>query len=597
MQTVFYVSPAGNDRHPGTESRPFRTISRARDEVRRLTDDMTEDITVLLRGGVHEIRETVVLDRRDSGTNGHCVVYRACPGEKPVISGGRRIAGWSPDAEGRWQAATHLADFRQLYVNGRRAVRARGELPGLQLTGQGEYRTDLAEMSEWRHAEQVEFCYEVVWCHTRCKVASVRRDGEGALMAMQQPYFEIARRKEGVRVELPGYVENAFELLSEPGEWYLDREGGAAYYIPRPGEDVSRADVIAPGLQTLVLLAGTPDRPVSNIRLAGLTFAYGSWLRPSGCGLVDLQANFVLAPEDDLAAFGIKRLERDGFVTQAHNECIKSPANVVCRAARGIVFEGCTFTRLGGAGIDLERGSRDNLIVGCEFCDIAGSAIQVGDVLEDDHHPEDERLIVRNNRIVNNYVHHVALDYKGGVGVFVGYAADTLVAHNEIAHLPYSGMSIGWGWGEEDAGGGAYYQPFFYDTPTPARGNVIEHNHVHHVMQEMDDGGAIYTLGRQPGTVIRGNHVHEAVGRPGGIYLDEGSAEIEVSGNLVYRVSKALNFNNHAQDRFGSCPVHENLCDVDPAENEQARAIARAAGLGQAYRHMLPERDREQSRQ
>ena len=111
---------------------------------------------------------------------------------------------------------------------------------------------------------------------------------------------------------------------------------------------------------------------------------------------------------------------------------------------------------------------------------------------------------------MNNFIHDVAVEYRGGVGVFVGYTDGTVLAHNEIAALPYSGISVGWGWGEEDAGGSPnYYQPFKYTTPTPAQKNRIEYNHIHGVMGNSNDGGAIYTLGNMPGSILRGNHIHD----------------------------------------------------------------------------------------
>jgi hypothetical protein len=354
-------------------------------------------------------------------------------------------------------------------------------------------------------------------------------------------------------------VENAFELLDEPGEWYLDRKARTVYYFPRPGEDLRRAEVIVPALETLVELRGTLDQPVHDLHFVGLTFADATWLQPSRIGHADVQANFL----NDLG----KPLERDGKVTTVHNEQIKSPANVVCRAARSVRFERCTFTRLGSGGLDLEQGSQDNVVSGCHFHDLAGTAIQVGDVRKDDHHPDDLRAVVKNNQIVNNSIHDCCLDYKGGVGIFVGYTDGTVVAHNEICRLPYSGVSVGWGWGwgEEDAGGGAYGQKPFYDTPTTAKDNRIELNYIHHVMRELADGGGIYTLSIQPGTVIRGNHIHDNPGGPGGIYLDEGSGSIEVTGNCVYRVPRAMNFNNHAQERIKTCPVHDNFFGEGPA--------------------------------
>ncbi len=557
---TFYVSPTGSDDDTGTEGRPFKTVTRARDAVRKIKPQADGEITVVLRGGSYPIGRTLVFDARDSGPGGHYVVYRAFPGETPVISGGRPIVGWQRDTGKRWKARTDIPNFRQLYVNGRRGVRARGgALPDAKLHGEDGYQTSLVEMADWRNPGDIELCYHVVWCHTRCKVERITREGSAAIVTMLQPWFTIARKKEGVQVKLPSYVENALELLDEPGEWYLDRAERMVYYLPRDGEDMSTAEVIAPVVERLVELRGTLDQPVRNLRFEGLTFAHAGWLRPSEIGHVDVQANFIMGT-------GKNQLRRKAGWTMVHNEHIKSPSNVVCRATRGVRFERCTFTRLGSGGIDLEYGAQDNVIAGCRFHDVSGTAIQIGDVLKDDHHPDDPRKIVRNNQIVNNTIHDCCVEYTGGVGIFAGVTQATRIAHNHIHHLPYSGISVGWGWGEEDAGGGAahYEQPFRYDTPTPARDHRIELNHIHHVMQARNDGGGIYTLSNQPGTIIRGNHIHDAVGSPGGIYLDEGSGFIEVTGNCVYRVRRPMNFNNRVQNRIATCKVHDNCFGTVP---------------------------------
>ena len=173
------------------------------------------------------------------------------------------------------------------------------------------------------------------------------------------------------------------------------------------------------------------------------------------------------------------------------------------------------------------------------------------------------------------------------MGVFAGYTEGTRIAHNEICRLPYSGISVGWGWGEEDAGGGGgYEQPFHYDTPTPAKNNRIEHNHIHHVMQPMADGGGIYTLGNLPGTIIRGNHVHDNPG--GAVYSDEGSGFIEITGNVG--IGSKLWQNNRAQDRIATCKVEGNFFDV-PEQAEpvvpEVQAVIDGAGPEPAYRDLI----------
>jgi hypothetical protein len=600
VQTTLYVVPGGSDDNPGTEAKPFATLDKARQAVRTLNRDMAGDIVVVLRGGIYRIDHGIVFDAEDSGNNGYHVVYRAQAGETPIISGGKPVVGWQPDEKGRWKAPAPIGSFRQLYVNGKHATRAQGKAPtGLEFSGEHGYRTTDVATADWKNPSDLELCYQIGWTHTRLKVQSIKREGDHAIIAMLEPHFNYAKLKEGVNIggvngdltfnpKLDSvYLENALELLDEPGEWYLDRKAKTVYYMPRPGEDMTKVEAIAPAVERLVELRGTLDRPVHNIQFVGITFEHGSWLRPSEIGLVDAQANFILDGKK-LQKRKQGNLEGLGVV---HNEYLKSPSNIICHAAKSIRFERCTFAKLGSGGIDLEFGAQDNAILGCRFYDVSGTAVQVGDVLKVDHHPDDPRQIVKNNRVENCYIHDCGIDYMDSPGVFAGYTEGTIIAHNEITQLPSVGIHVGWGWGEEDAGGTPdYYQPFRYNTPTSAKNNRIEYNHIHRVLTKLDDGGSIYTLGNMPGTVIRGNYIHdnpfpERSRRWGGrgIYLDEGSGFIEVTGNLVLRSPNPMFFHNMPQNRDATCKEHGNLIDVNPPE---AKPIVDRAGLEPAYRDL-----------
>lgn len=591
-QTDLYVSPSGDDKNPGTNSRPFRTIEKARETLRSVNSKMTRNITVYLHGGTYLIDQTIRFDDADSGNNGFDVIYKNYPNETPNISGGRRITGWQLDSAGRWKASTEINNFRQLYVNGTRATRARGGLlAGAELFGGDGYKTSNAEMAEWKNQSDIEFYYDNQWDRTICKVSSVKRDEAGnTIISMLQPYFTLAKLKDGKQAKLPTHIENALELLDEPGEWYLDRSSHTVYYMPRAGENLKTTEIIVPVVEKLVELQGSLDHPVHNVVFEGLTFSYAGWLKPSEIGLADVQANFIIDPKNLIARPG-------SFIANLHNQNVKSPSNIILHAAKSIRFQRCVFTKLGGAGLDIEFGSQNNLIQGCHFYDISGSGIQIGDVI--DHHPDDVRAIVKNNRIDNNYIHDVANEYLSGVGVFAGYTDSTYISHNEISQLPYSGISLGWGWGEEDQGGSIYYQPFNYQEPTPAKNNIVENNHIHHINTLFWDGAGVYTLGNMPGTVIRGNLIHDNLGWPGGIYFDEGSGFIEATGNIVYNVyalvtnqvvvhpPTPMNYNNRVQNRILTCKEHDNFFNVKPGDVNFPVAIAERAGLESPYKNLL----------
>ena len=212
VESTLCVAPNGSDSNPGTPEKPFATLEKARQAVRARNQNMQGDIIVMLGGGTYTIDRSLVFGPDDSGTNGHNVIYRAQNDQTPIISGGRRVTGWQPDEKGRWRAAAPVENFRQLYVNGVRAIRARGGPPaGLKRLGNTGYTTTAVEMANWKNPADLEFCYVVVWDHTRCRVAGIRRQGDQAVVSMLQPYFQHARTKEGVQADMPDYIENALE--------------------------------------------------------------------------------------------------------------------------------------------------------------------------------------------------------------------------------------------------------------------------------------------------------------------------------------------------------------------------------------------------
>jgi hypothetical protein len=599
----FHVAPNGSDTNPGTQAQPFATLEKVRDAAK-------SGDRIVLKGGTYQLGETLVLGPQNSG-----VTWMAASGETPVLSGGVVVTGWTPDKNGIWKAPVSLGNFRQLWVNGQRAQRARGAVPqGMKFWGKYG-RTDLvpharywdsmrperrgkfdaevkldplptgptaevildakycpgtlvnfgkagftapdATLADWRNPGDMEFGFFNSWTHSIAKVESITKDAAtGVIIEMSQPGFFLCCNKGGVQDQsrLPSYMENAFELLDEPGEWYFDRPARMLYYKPRPGEEMSKAQVIAPRLEQLLLVKGTLDNPVRDMTFNGLTFAHATWLRPStGMGHPDTQANFIQAHYN-----GYYRAEFDYAWVSLNGEQVKSPANVVVDTAHRVTFEKCSFTALGGAGLDVQGGAQDNLISRCRFDDIAGNGIQIGDVTRDDHHPSDPRRIVKGNQVLDCLISRTGQDYTDSVGVFYGYTVGTVIAHNEIRDIPYTGITGGWGWGMVDAGGGGYGSAIKFKTPAAGKDNRIEYNHVYQVNQVRDDGGGIYLLGRQPGTVIRGNHIHDS--RHGrGVYLDEGTADVEVYNNLIYRVHGPVHCNNASQNRIATCKIHDNL--------------------------------------
>ncbi len=607
---TFYVSPGGNDSATGNSTEPFQTIARAQEAVRALTPALGGDIIVYLRNGTYRLSSGLSFNQSD-GTNGtFSVTYRSFPGETAVIDGGTEIAPSSwvvhDEAAGIWASYLGGMNFRQLYVRTssgerhntndpgadpvdtspyvgyptplsvstpahdnttcfeRRAIRARELVPENTFSIQGDghgYKTTsglLSNFAGWttpfagkvdgfpasigsglHYAQDIEFVYHLMWNLPRVHVYTLK---ENAII-MQQPAFSFARTKGGTQlgdtwpgVTQPIWVENAYALLDEPGEWYYDRFTGWLFYKPlacEPQPNATSIRFIVPSVETLVTIEGNGTSPVRNIRFEGITFKHANWVRPNvlSLGHVDLQANFLL----NLDGSGNRGSER-------------SPGTLVTTHTHGITIENCTFTKLGGAGIDFYHGTQDSSIVGCIFDDLSGTAVNVGSTMA---YPPDPALIVRNNSVENNYFTNIAVEFKGGHGIWGGYVQDVKFEHNTLSGTAYTAISLGWGWSPAQ---------------TVCMNNSVSFNHITNYMMEMKDGAAIYTLSLQNNTRVEYNHIHDGAGS--GLYPDEQTWMTTWRYNVVYRSGNSLQDHTLGVER-NATSIRENLItnnyfDKDP---------------------------------
>ncbi len=538
----FYVSPTGNDNNPGTKAKPFAGLTRARDAVRERTKaGQRANIVVFLRGGTYELNEPLVLGPEDSGTNQFSITYRAYPGEKPIISGGRRITGWKPGPGKMWQAELPEVKaqkwyFRQLFVDGKRATRARtpnadNKAPYLEVKDaelkeeEGIWTVNLTpgQVRNWKNLPDVEIVIRGLWDIMRKHPASV--DEAKGEVILAPPH--VSSHHHDPRSGRWCFFENAIEMLDQPGEWYLDRSKGILSYWPLDGEDMSKVEAVAPVLTQLLEIVGTADQLVRNVHFQGLSFQYADWPLPAW-GFVGRQAGSIYLP-GDMYLPG----DRTGFIGEA----------ILWRFAKSCRLIDCDIAHVGGSGISLHKGCVKNLVEGNHIYDIGANGVNVGEDLSTaydnstDYKPP-AADVPRGNRITNNYIHGCGADYYGSVGIYIGFTDGTVAAHNILHDLPYTGISVGMMWGGR---------------PTTCRKNVVEYNHIYDVMKKMGDGAGIYTLGIQPGTVIRGNVIHDvrrspfARGAPNaGLYFDNGSSKMLVEGNTVYGL---------ALPDWPSCPV------------------------------------------
>jgi Right handed beta helix region len=515
---VFYVSTRGSDSWSGrltdpNASRtdgPFRTLDHARDVVRELKSKgaFSGPVTVYVRGGRYDFDHPLVFTPADSGADKALATYAAYRGEKPVLSGGRPITGWKrvrgagiPAARGHlWTARIPAVwegkwYFHELFVNGQRRQRARSPNSGF-FHAEGEISPESPARfiyhegdikAAWASDPDVEVIGPLRWAEYRLHIASV--DGASRLVTL------AGNRQPWGNPKDPRYwVENTLDALDTPGEWYLDRRSAALYYCPMPGEDPRRAEIIAPEITTLVRFEGDPGagNDVHDIALRGFTLAYTDWSLAKK-GYVDMQASYDI------------------------------PAAVEAEGAHRCAIEQCRLAHLGQYAVEFHRGSKHNRVIGCEMTDLGAGGVKIGDP----EIPKSENETTLGNIISDNHIHDIGIVYAPAVGVWIGQSSDNTIAHNEINDTFYSGISAGWTWGYG---------------PSAARGNVIEFNNIHDIGRGMlSDMGCIYTLGIQPGTVERNNICHDVTRYEKehggwGLYTDEGSSDILIENNLVYRI-------------------------------------------------------------
>jgi len=480
----------------------------AQDHVRALAPTMAADIVVSLQDGSYVLDEPVVFGAADSGRNGHRVVYRAAEGATPQLAGGLTIGDWRADdgAPGMFIADVPIGTTgRQLFVNGTRATRARGaDRPaGWAKTAKG-FRAPDVHMATWARPADIEIVSFAEWRAFRCHVASI----EGREITMSEPCWRNAIAPDRFPMQDVTWVENAIELLDDPGEWYLDTAAGRLHYRPRAGEDLATATVVLAVRDSLLEVRGTPDQPVHDLGVEGLTFAFAGWQGPSTVdGYASAQAGW-----HRLADAGPEPLDIE-----------RTPGAVRVSHAHHVRLAGNTFEHLGGVGLDVLAGSQDLGVVGNRFRDISSSAVQIGEGRQGAQNAEPRDQLDRLH-VANNLVDHAAVEYVDGVGIFVSYASNVSILHNELTHLPYSGISLGWGW----------------NTDSYARNNLVFANRITDVMTTLNDGGAIYTLSPMPGTVIERNHITDQHRRGGALFLDEGTAFVTVADNVIERTPRWL---------------------------------------------------------
>lgn len=591
--THLYVDAQnGSDANSGTsKTQAFATINAAQQKVRAINDVMLGDVYVHL-SGEFEIDETIKLTKEDSGTNGFNIIYQ---GEgKASVSGGRKISGFEA-VEGTplYKTKVENADFRQLFVNGNRAQRARSkwlyfakdsytdpdgqnyintEIDGFILAKE-DFKEDFAKPSD------MEFVWMPSWKNIRMPVENMERNDDGDyVVTFVQPYFDAAVLSEETQprptVDIPFYIENAPEYLDEEGEWYYNKETKELFYYPLKTDNMESAEVYIPETEMLLSVNGRDEERVENITFRGIEFKYGAWNRTTDKGFSTTQAEIMVVPE---------KME-EGAASYPYD---KVPAQVSVNYGKNINFEDNKFMHLGSAALSLDNKTEDSVIVGNVFDDISATAIMLSNADFVTNSPISD--FVRNVSVTDNLIRRTSVEYMTPA-VTAYYVHKTEISHNDIKDCPYSGISLGWGWGRGVKN---------------CTDNKIANNRIENVLYKLKDGGHIYTLDIMKGTVFENNYLIKSGEWKGGIYLDNATSELVIRNNVFEECEKWLKLtwhnvkNNVAYGNYSetgaavSYPEINQIAEAtgktDGVWPEEALNIINNAGLADSYKHLLTE--------
>ncbi|WP_407450454.1 carbohydrate-binding protein [Fibrobacter sp.] len=598
-QATFYVSPSGNDAAAGTKDAPFKTITQAQKAVRAINGSMTGDIEVILREGTYVLPSTVNFTEADGGKDGHYVRYKAYEGEKPLITGGMQITGWTihDEANNIWKAEGVDGRFRQLYVNNRKAVRACfPNVIAANEKGNGGFDHDFVRLTKVdssgrafdvsadyikniKNIEDVEIHLMIAWSENILRLEKAQVNGGTAKLIPKDPertkLFHRAYPMLGTAFmsnppkQQVFYLENSYDLIDAPGEWYLDEKNQTLYYKPREGESMATAHVVAPRLNTLFNVLGKDTKnKVGYMSFEGLIFAHSNYTRPSEEGFLDLQAaNFNVDVLPDPGRGNWEKLNSNKYLLWRPDAAFR------VENAHHFLVQGNVFSQIAATGLDFVSGTNDDMIQGNAFFEIGAAGIMLGKFYQDStteihiaYNPSDKDEISTRDTVKNNLVTNVTNEHQGAVGIGAGYPRYVVIEHNEVSYTYYSGISIGFGWTKAQ---------------TAMTNNHVNWNEIHHIARLLCDSGPIYTLSNQgTGSEIQHNYIHDNGTSKWAdywnvpIYLDEGSSGFTVKENVFKNSPSGVGQNQAGQNT------------IQQDGNYYSENVVNNAGIEKAFRYI-----------
>ncbi|PQE07322.1 pectin lyase fold virulence factor protein [Rutstroemia sp. NJR-2017a WRK4] len=536
--TKFYVSPdhhEGQSRDDNSTAIHFTDIITAKNAVRNaISAGQKANITVFMSDGIYYLDTPLHFSSADSGSNGYTVTWKAT-GTGATISGGLKVTNWTKnDTTGIYSAnVPKNTQSRNLYVNGWAANYARAKLDRKYLTFTNTSVQWTTPNYDWLMTTPGMANAELRSINSFTdRYAPIKAVGNRELIMVQDCWKNQVIGWDDFVAPFSDFgvwIQNSLALLDEGGEYYLDSDAGIVYYMPLKGEDLSKVDTYLGIQEALVVISGSYDDPAQLLSFEGLNFAHTTWLKPGqGYGYVDQQTGGYIGENVTYPEF-----------EAARSHWYQMPSAIQVSAARDIRFDGGSYQQLGGGGFGIGNdhnahlsgvglGAKNVSVTNGYFTQVMGNSITGGGINIPAHHPNDTRLVNSGIYIERNIFYNTSSLFSSTVPILFTYVQDSTVKNNDLFHVPYSGICIGYGWGMNDEGGsqtyvdrGTYkYQPIF-NTPTTARNNLIEGNLINDFGWSHTDLGGIYTLSKSPDTIFRENYVLNSTWY--GLYTDEGS--------------------------------------------------------------------------
>ncbi len=519
----FYVSTKGNDANDGSKSSPFATLNKAKQAAAEISENMTGDIIINIEGGEYFISETETFTPENSGKNGYNIVYRGngTDSNPTVISGGKQVTGWTKGENGIWEAPlSGVTEVRNLYIDGIAAERARSTYAYVYLEDYDDettestldgFVTSTEQFPEFAHPEDLETVWEIGWECQRAPVETIKTvDGKKVITFANGEYWKTGRggssSSKGIEKGRRFYLENAKELLDTEGEFFYDKRegGGTIYYYPYEEENLQTAKTYVALTEKLINISGNSKTDkVKNLVFDNIKIKYGADNIVSTYGLIGQQAESYY----DYETKGAGTFIFDG--------------QFAVNMADNIKIKNCEFSSLGSAAVTMRDGVSNVLFEGNIIKDTSGAALSIGTMQHSDAKITSSMETCRNITIKNNVIRRIATEYRQEAAINVYCENGVTIKNNDIKHSPYTGITAGWGWTTSNS---AYM-----------RNLDISNNKIENSMENLLDGASIYTLGPiYEGRIAENYTAKNRLRNMVGIYLDAGSANLNVHDNLIF---------------------------------------------------------------